>query len=73
MIKFVPFSKFLEEHKDVSPNAMSVPSFAQDIGLLSGIGEISQSSQAQAFIPTTFPLIDDLVVSFLGLPQGTKV
>lgn len=54
VVKFVPFSVFLGEYEDVSTSAMSAPSFEQDIDLLSGIGEISQFSYVQAFIPIIF-------------------
>ena len=30
LVKFVPFSKFLQEHEDLRPSALAVPSFGQE-------------------------------------------
>lgn len=33
LVKFVPYSRFLKEFEDVSPEALEVPSFSNDLGL----------------------------------------
>ena len=45
-VKFVSFSKFLEEYKNVSPDAMKVPSFSED---------------AELNAPSPYPLTEDVL------------
>lgn len=71
LVKFVSYSRFLREFEDVSPQALEVPSFTSDPGLIHPAGEefpsnISNYQDAIVTQAESHPIGEEVLPIFLG-------
>lgn len=67
MVRFVPFSKLIDDAEDLSPRALNVTSFEEDMHAHEGATEIAASMTNDFFDRLTFPRIAEMEPEYIAL------